>query len=100
MSLMEAGQVIQHMVFRLRTGGSSTQHRWDNRAPRLAVGPAARLAVDHPMPQRSLGVVVRRLHALDSDERPQVGLAGQQLPARPRRLGATARRTTAQILTE
>src|SRR4051794_28361330 len=56
--------------------------------------------IDHAMPQRSLGVVVRRLDPFDSNERPQVRLAGQQLPARPGRLGAAAAPPTPEVVPE
>src|SRR4051812_38543332 len=52
------------------------------------------------MAQRPLRMVVRRLDALDSDERPQVRLARQQLPACPSRPGAETGRTPAQVLPE
>ncbi len=99
-SLIAAGQVIQHVDVLLTARGHHRQHPLHEPAPRLAVSSAAELAINHPGPQRSLGVVVRRFDPLDSHGRPQGRLAGQQLPARPRRLGVAALQSATQIIPE
>src|SRR5512146_178217 len=76
MGLVAPGQVLQHVDLPLAAGRHHRQEPLHEPAPRRAVRPAARLAVDPPVAQRPLGVIVRRLDPLDSHERPEVRLTG------------------------
>ena len=80
MSLVAPSEVFQHVYLLLAACRHHGQDALHEPTPRLTVGTAAGLAVQHGMSQRPLGLIVGRLDSFHSHERPEMRLFGQQLP--------------------
>lgn len=90
------GDVIQHAPLLLTTRLDHAQQRLHKPAPARTLRPERQLPPDHRLAQTPLCRVVRRLHALRLQKRPQPVPVLMQLPAHPHQPRVPAAQTAQQ----